>query len=312
MAEYAAGRTPNPCVRCNERVKFSALLDKALALDFDAVCTGHYARLEHRPGGSGSCTAPPTPPRTSRTCSPCSRPSGSATRCSRWAARSRATSGPRRRPAGCSSPPSPTRTTSASSATATPRPGWGSASGRRPGAIVDVDGEQVGEHDGAYAYTVGQRHGLRLGRPAPDGRPRFVLEVRPASDTVVVGPARAARGRRARGGGSRPGAGPRPRAGRRGGRAGAGARRGAARHRAGGGRGRRPRAAGAPGACGGAGADDGPLRRDAGGGFGDAHPRYPREPCLIRTTWRRSSRRPRARGCGCRPMPRTSPPGTIG
>src|SRR3712207_7999596 len=48
VAEYAAGRTPNPCVRCNERIKFSALLDKALALGFDAVCTGHYARLEPR------------------------------------------------------------------------------------------------------------------------------------------------------------------------------------------------------------------------------------------------------------------------
>src|SRR5437868_5003569 len=45
VAEYAAGRTPNPCIRCNERVKFAAVLDRALALGFDAVCTGHYARL---------------------------------------------------------------------------------------------------------------------------------------------------------------------------------------------------------------------------------------------------------------------------
>jgi tRNA-specific 2-thiouridylase len=45
VAEYAAGRTPNPCIRCNERVKFSAVLDRALALGFDAVCTGHYARI---------------------------------------------------------------------------------------------------------------------------------------------------------------------------------------------------------------------------------------------------------------------------
>src|SRR3954454_11214111 len=43
--EYAAGRTPNPCLRCNERIKFEALLDKAIALVFDAVCTGHYAQL---------------------------------------------------------------------------------------------------------------------------------------------------------------------------------------------------------------------------------------------------------------------------
>src|SRR5690606_38689418 len=45
VREYAQGRTPNPCLRCNERIKFSALLDKALALGFDAVATGHYARV---------------------------------------------------------------------------------------------------------------------------------------------------------------------------------------------------------------------------------------------------------------------------
>ena len=46
VAEYAAGRTPNPCLRCNEKVKFTAVLDRALALGFDAVVTGHHARLE--------------------------------------------------------------------------------------------------------------------------------------------------------------------------------------------------------------------------------------------------------------------------
>src|SRR5882757_5777584 len=45
VAEYAAGRTPNPCLRCNEKIKFAALLDKAIALGFDAVCTGHYATV---------------------------------------------------------------------------------------------------------------------------------------------------------------------------------------------------------------------------------------------------------------------------
>lgn len=45
IAEYEAGRTPNPCLRCNEKIKFAALLDKALALGFDAVCTGHYATV---------------------------------------------------------------------------------------------------------------------------------------------------------------------------------------------------------------------------------------------------------------------------
>src|SRR5580765_3590654 len=47
VSEYAAGRTPNPCLRCNEKIKFSAVLDRALALGFDAVVTGHYARLSN-------------------------------------------------------------------------------------------------------------------------------------------------------------------------------------------------------------------------------------------------------------------------
>src|SRR5215469_13260916 len=46
VAEYAAGRTPNPCLRCNEKIKFEAVLDRAIALGFDAVVTGHHARLE--------------------------------------------------------------------------------------------------------------------------------------------------------------------------------------------------------------------------------------------------------------------------
>ena len=48
VAEYAAGRTPNPCLRCNEKIKFAAVLDRAVALGFDAVCTGHYARIVGR------------------------------------------------------------------------------------------------------------------------------------------------------------------------------------------------------------------------------------------------------------------------
>src|SRR5512139_2704447 len=51
VAEYAAGRTPNPCLRCNEKIKFAAVLDKALALGFDAVCTGHYAQVVDGPDG---------------------------------------------------------------------------------------------------------------------------------------------------------------------------------------------------------------------------------------------------------------------
>src|SRR4051795_13394190 len=163
VAEYAAGRTPNPCVRCNERIKFSALLDKALALDFDAVCTGHYARLADGPAGrelhraadaakdQSYVLAVLTPERLAHALFPLGNtgkgdaraaaaargpPGAARPRSPRGATRSRATSAPRRRPAACRSPPSPTRTTSASSRTATRRRGWGSGSGPPPGGCV--------------------------------------------------------------------------------------------------------------------------------------------------------------------------------
>jgi len=56
------------------------------------------------------------------------------------------------------------------------------------GDIVDESGTKVGQHPGANAFTVGQRRGLKLGTPAADGKPRFVLEIRPKENKVVVGP----------------------------------------------------------------------------------------------------------------------------
>jgi tRNA-specific 2-thiouridylase len=61
--------------------------------------------------------------------------------------------------------------------------------GQAPGRIVDQSGAVLGEHDGAYAFTVGQRRGLRVGTPADDGRPRYVLDIEPVTRTVTVGPA---------------------------------------------------------------------------------------------------------------------------
>ena len=62
---------------------------------------------------------------------------------------------------------------------------------RRPGEVRDLAGAVVGSHDGAQGYTVGQRRGLRLGTPAADGMPRYVLDVSVADNTVTVGPAEA-------------------------------------------------------------------------------------------------------------------------
>jgi tRNA-specific 2-thiouridylase len=60
--------------------------------------------------------------------------------------------------------------------------------GAAPGAFVDEAGNELGRHDGAYAYTIGQRRGLRIGTPAADGRPRYVLDIEPVTGTVTVGP----------------------------------------------------------------------------------------------------------------------------
>ncbi|HEX2177541.1 MAG TPA: tRNA methyl transferase PRC-barrel domain-containing protein, partial [Nocardioidaceae bacterium] len=60
--------------------------------------------------------------------------------------------------------------------------------GPEPGDVLDEGGRVLGRHDGAYAYTVGQRRGLQIGTPAADGWPRYVLDIEPATHTVTVGP----------------------------------------------------------------------------------------------------------------------------
>jgi tRNA-specific 2-thiouridylase len=61
--------------------------------------------------------------------------------------------------------------------------------GSLPGEIVDSEsGEVLAEHDGTYAFTIGQRRGLQLSRPAADGAPRYVVDVEIGSRRVTVGP----------------------------------------------------------------------------------------------------------------------------
>ncbi|QAY63172.1 tRNA 2-thiouridine(34) synthase MnmA [Xylanimonas allomyrinae] len=189
LAEYEAGRTPNPCVRCNERVKFEALLDKATALGFDAVATGHYARIVDGPGGRELHRSPHAekdqsyvlavmgPERLARAVFPLGGFTSKAQVRAEAAARGLAVSA------------KPDSYDICFVADGDTRGFLRERLGSRPGEVRDVAGHVVGEHDGAYAYTVGQRRGLALGRPAPDGRARYVLDVRTDTNTVVVGPA---------------------------------------------------------------------------------------------------------------------------
>ncbi len=80
ISEYEAGRTPNPCMRCNEKIKFAALLERALALGFDAVVTGHYARVITTEDGNRELhRAADWAKRPSPTCSACSPTNSSST-----------------------------------------------------------------------------------------------------------------------------------------------------------------------------------------------------------------------------------------
>jgi tRNA-specific 2-thiouridylase len=184
VAEYAAGRTPNPCLRCNEKIKFSAVLDKALALGFDAVCTGHYARVVDgrllRAVDEGKDQSYVLGVLTAAQVAHAMFPLG-GTRMDdvRREADERGL-------AVAAKPDSHDICFIADGDTA----GFLAARiGADPGPVVDTDGVQVGEHDGAFAFTVGQRRGLRIGRPAPDGKPRYVLDVSPVTRTVTVGTA---------------------------------------------------------------------------------------------------------------------------
>ncbi|MCU1571100.1 MAG: tRNA 2-thiouridine(34) synthase MnmA [Naasia sp.] len=189
IAEYASGRTPNPCMRCNERIKFAALLEKALDLGFDAVCTGHYASIVldadgnrelHRASDEAKDQSYVLGVLTAQQLAHALFPLGSTP--SKAQVRDEAAA---RGLAVASKPDSHDICFISDGDTR----GWlAERVELKPGTIVDSDGSRVGEHEGALAYTVGQRRGLRLGTPAPDGRPRFVLEIRPVSNEVVVGP----------------------------------------------------------------------------------------------------------------------------
>lgn len=196
LDEYAAGRTPNPCLRCNERIKFAAVLDRALALGFDAVATGHYARLRTGPDGLIEMHRAVDHGKDQSYV---------------LGVLDQAQLAHALFPLGDTAKPAVRREAAARGLLVAQKPdshdicfvadgdtaGWlrqrltdrpGGQDPPHEGDIVDVDtGDVLGRHQGSYGFTIGQRRGLRIGTPAPDGRPRFVLDIEPVSGTVTVG-----------------------------------------------------------------------------------------------------------------------------
>ena len=199
MDEYAAGRTPNPCLRCNEKIKFAAVLDRALGArlrrrrDRPLRPAAHRRRRADRDAPRGRPRQGPVlRARRARPRSSCAHslfPLGDTPKAGRARAR------PAARGLLVADKPDSHDICFV-------------ADGDNAGWLREKLGDRAPNHGGddrrrrpparcsaattaPTAFTIGQRKGLRLGRPAPDGKPRFVLDIEPVSGTVTVGPARA-------------------------------------------------------------------------------------------------------------------------
>ncbi len=187
VAEHAEGRTPNPCARCNGEIKFGAFLRRADELGIEKVATGHYVRGVRDDLGAWHLMrgADPTKDQSymlhmlgqrqlSRSLFPVGHRSKAETRHLAERFRLPVASKPDSQEL-CFAPA-------------------GDAGGfvrseapelvRRGGEVVDPDGRRLAEHDGTFAFTVGQRRGLGVAT----GAPLYVVDVDAASNRVVVGP----------------------------------------------------------------------------------------------------------------------------
>ena len=188
--EYARGRTPNPCVSCNRKVKFHHLMRKMDELGCDALVTGHYARIRHACGRYRLYrSAAPEKDQSyvlymldqeqlARTL----LPMGEET--SKDSVREKA------RTLGLHLADKPD---SQEICFVSEAGGYAEFLRKRrpevfaPGEIVDTSGEVIGAHNGIAGFTVGQRRGV--GVPTRDGQPLYVIGLHQATNRVQVGSA---------------------------------------------------------------------------------------------------------------------------
>ena len=184
-SEYQAGRTPNPCVMCNEKLKFGNLWAKAHALGCDYIATGHYAIIEHHQ--DRAVLRKGVDPRKDQSYFLFSlrqaqlqralTPLGAMHKSQiRQIARSLGLKVADKVDSQeiCFVPGNDYK--------AFLRSHLGEKEFHR-GEIYDVDGNFLGEHAGIELFTIGQRKGLPGGSP----RPRYVVDLDPETNRVIVG-----------------------------------------------------------------------------------------------------------------------------
>lgn len=186
VAEHAAGRTPNPCARCNAEIKFGAFLRLAEERGADLVATGHYVRTERGPDGRWRLLRGLDPAKDQSYMlhmlgqAQLARsvfPVGGLTKAETRALAERFGLPVAGKPDSQELCFAPSGDAGAFLRAVAPQL-------LREGEIVDPEGRVLGRHAGAARYTVGQRRGLGVSGP----RPMYVLEVDAAANRVVVGP----------------------------------------------------------------------------------------------------------------------------
>ncbi len=183
-AAYRQGRTPNPCIECNRKVRFGSLLDEATREGFDALATGHHARL--RRDADGYHLLRGADPAKDQSYVLYMLGQGHLARLA-FPVGEMVKDEVRRR-ARALGLASAERAESQDLCFVGPE-GYVAflkdqfPEAAQPGPIVDTGGREIGRHDGVAGFTVGQRRGLKVAL----GSPRYVVEVHPATATVVVG-----------------------------------------------------------------------------------------------------------------------------
>jgi tRNA-specific 2-thiouridylase len=186
FAEHEAGRTPNPCARCNEHIKFGAFLDRADRLGVDLVATGHYVRTDRDPTGrwhllrgadEGKDQSYMLHTLGQRELARARFPVGGMAKADTRALAERFGLPVAAKPDSqevCFVP-------GADHAAFIEEHAPGMV---RRGEVVDPDGNVIGRHRGSFRFTVGQRRGIGVST----GERSYVVEVDPHANRVVVGP----------------------------------------------------------------------------------------------------------------------------